>query len=280
MLPLPRPFWYHVHGCTTQPAIACLVISPDNWTPMDSYLDREFDQLPEPDAPAGFTLERRFVRMVVASIVLHIILSTPFFIDGRWSSPPPAVPLVDLSLVQQPSSPAAAAPPQQEMVEPVPAQPAAPAAEQQAPPVESHEQAPVADTTPALPEQTSFGLGMSRGYFKSIADGQTLRPDIRDYYFAMLKKINDSWWAHGTAQARNGVVREPVIDVLVARNGEIVRKALLKSSGNPAYDREILSAVDAASPLPALPESYGGDFFEAPVRLVAPRGLMLGSGLF
>jgi len=246
---------------------------------MDSYLDREFDQLSEPDAPSRFTPDRRFVRMVIASISLHIILSTPLFMIGRWSRSVPTVPLVDLSLIQQPSQPTTVAPLPQEMVEPAPVQTAAPPTEQQAPTVEPTDQ-PAAAVTVADPlQQTSFGMGMSRGYFKSIADGQTLRPDIRNYYFAMLEKINDSWWANSRTN-RDGVVREPLITVWVDRNGEIVRKTLQRSSGNPVYDREILKAIDAAAPLPALPESYGGNFFEAPVRLVAPRGLMLDGGIF
>ena len=246
---------------------------------MNSYIDREFDHISEPAASTGIPLDRRFILMVAASILVHLILSAPFFINGRWSRTVPAIPLVDLSLVQSSPQPAATAPPQPELVEPPPA----PLAET---PVDQHKaadqntaQPAVVKSTPDPLQQTSFGLGISRGYFKSIAEGQTLRSDIKDYYFAMLEKINESWWAN-SGQNRDGVMREPLIDVWVARNGEIINKSLLKSSGNPAYDREILRAVDAAAPLPALPESFDGDIFQAPVRLVAPRGLMLGSGIF
>jgi protein TonB len=117
---------------------------------------------------------------------------------------------------------------------------------------------------------------MSRGFFKSLAEGQSLKSDIRDYYFVMLDKINESWWRNGMAN-REGVFQEPLIEVQITRNGEIANRALVRSSGNPAYDRSILKAIDAAAPLPPLPNSFTGEFFQAPVRLVAPLGLMQGA---
>lgn len=245
---------------------------------MDSYIDREFDTPPDQTVATGISLDRRFTRMVAASVLLHLVLSTPFFITGRWSRPSAYAPLVDLSLEQPSPGPASVTPPLQKPAE-IPA-----VLPPEQPAVESSSSTAKDQPPPATPvadpfQQTSFGLGISRGFFRSIADGQSLKPDIKDYYFAMLEKINASWWANG-GSTRDGVVQEPLIDVLVGRNGEIIRKMLVRSSGNPAYDRDILRAVDAAAPLPALPESFGGDVFEAPVKLVAPRGLMVGSGLF
>ncbi len=243
---------------------------------MNSFIDRKTHRFTDFDARYNIAPKGRFVLMILVSIVLHLAISTPFFISGQRGTPIPPVPLVDLSLIRQSAQPV---PPPPAMKKPHPEQSAAPAVEPRPPAAEQNSQ-PAAETATSNPlQQTSFGLGISRGYFKSIADGQSLRPDIRDYYFAVLDKINDSWWKLGSIKQKV-VTREPVIDVWIARNGEVVNKSVLKSSGSPAYDRMMLEAVDAAAPFPALPESYAGDYFEAPVRLVTPRGVMLGEGLF
>ncbi len=113
---------------------------------------------------------------------------------------------------------------------------------------------------------------MTRGYFRSLAEGETLRDDIRMYYFSMLQNINEKWWLDESIDRKG--IKEVVIDIIVAKNGEIVAKQLIRGSGNAAYDNSVLKALEAASPLPPLPESYHGDFFQAPIRLVPPLNLL------
>lgn len=119
---------------------------------------------------------------------------------------------------------------------------------------------------------SSLSLGMSRGFFRSLADGDTLRSDIKEYYFTLVQRINEQWWAvAGQTKAEVGR-REALVTVVLKRNGEVLDVRLLKSSGSPEYDRMILNALQAA-PLPPLPDSYPGEFFQAPFRLMAPLGL-------
>lgn len=240
---------------------------------MDSFIDREYEH-PEDDATPALSLDGRFFRMLGASLALHVTLSALLLAGGARNGGTPQAPLVDLAMVQ-PAAPSAPTPPAMT----VPAAPAIttpppdPAAATTPPPPA----APAAATEASSPlTRTSFGLGISRGYFRSLGDGHSLRPEVRDYYFTMLEKINQNWWTYSAA-LRDGIPQEPVINVWVGRNGEIIRRELLQSSGSAACDRAIMQAVDASSPLPALPAGFSAEVFEAPVRLVTPRGLMVDS---
>lgn len=99
-----------------------------------------------------------------------------------------------------------------------------------------------------------------------------MRDDIRMYYFSLLQNINEKWWLDKNIDRKG--IREVVMNIIVARNGEIVAKQLIRGSGNAAYDKAVLNALEAAGPLPPLPESYNGDFFQAPIRLVPPLNLL------
>jgi protein TonB len=123
-------------------------------------------------------------------------------------------------------------------------------------------------------QQNALSLGMNFGFFRSFADGESLRHEIREYYLTMLQKINESWWLIGGADPR-GVRQNASIIVRIARNGDIIERKVVNGSGNAEYDRTILRALDVATPFPPLPESYQGFYFDAPLRLVVPSGLML-----
>lgn len=132
----------------------------------------------------------------------------------------------------------------------------------------------VSPPPPAQANDSSLSLGLTRGFFRSLADGETLRSDVREYYFALVERVNEQWW---TTAARTDMElgrREALVTITVRKSGEIFDVRLLKSSGNDDYDRMIVDALQAASNLPPLPESFPGEFFQAPLRLMAPRGLL------
>ena len=128
----------------------------------------------------------------------------------------------------------------------------------------------VEETT--LTDPSSLGLGLTKGYFKSLGNGETLREGVKEYYLAMLQVVNQKWWLD--PDVTKGRIAPLMIDLIIARNGEIVDKRVLVSSGNPRYDRAVLAAISAANPLPPLPASYQGAYFEAPIRLVPPLNLL------
>lgn len=124
---------------------------------------------------------------------------------------------------------------------------------------------------PEAMQKFSFSLGLVNGHFGTIADGKSLRDDMREYYLSMLRTINEKWWVDGSRYERVGGA---IINIVIARNGEIVRANMLQSSGNPAYDRAMLKALEGASPVPPLPANFIGGYFTAPIRFNPPLNLL------
>jgi protein TonB len=248
---------------------------------MDALIDREFQQLHHP-----FQARRKrdfFGRMLAISLALHVISSAILLSPQRSALKVPQVSYLDLKNMQFQEQPAAVQP-QEQKAEHVVAPPS------QAPPLsvplsemeklqrDVRQSLDNAETNSEALQQRSFGLGLTNGYFSSIAQGETLRGDIREYYFIILREINEKWWLNKNSQ--QGGVRGAIINIVIARNGTILEKTLTRSSGNPAFDKAMLQTIEAASPLLPLPASYDMDFFSAPLKFVGPLNLFssLGNG--
>ena len=226
---------------------------------------------------------------IAASVILHLLCTVALLSLPQGSPGQPAITYIDLSAPQQ--KPAPMTPPAKEAVpeplaqkpEPLPPEMPLPA---EKPPVA--EPAPLTQPPNAVPELpaapqeaqaaeprslTTLGLGLTKGYFKSLGDGETLRDGVKGYYLDMLQVINEKWWLD--QQFDKQKISTIVVNITVARSGEIVGSAVMISSGNPRYDRAVLAALKAASPLPPLPPEYDGELFQAPIRLVPPLHLML-----
>jgi protein TonB len=129
-----------------------------------------------------------------------------------------------------------------------------------------------AESAPETIRQSSLALGITNGYFSSIANGQSLNDDIRDYYFTILRSINDKWWIGNTDHA--GAKRRALINVVIARDGKVLQAEIVQGSGSFSYDRSLLKALEAAGPFPPLPERYQQVFFLAPLLFNPPLNLM------
>ena len=235
------------------------------------------DALPQLDAVEPIKPNKYLVIGIAASITLHLIcVFVLLTLPPGSRTPTPSVTYVDLGATQHPAP--TTAPPRE-------ATPPTPVPEAQTPPVpESPPQARQPQTSPAqspatqetrVEEQRShtvMGLGLTKGYFRSLGEGETLRVGIKGYYLEMLQGINEKWWIDQELDKRH--LAPVVINLTVARNGEIVDTVIMRGSGNSRYDKAVLKALAAASPLPPLPPSYEGDFFQAPIRLVPPLNLM------
>lgn len=119
---------------------------------------------------------------------------------------------------------------------------------------------------------TPLGLGMTHGYFSGLADGKSLRDDIRGYYFEMVEKINREWWD------KAGLLKEPlrqdgIFELLVQRDGTIVSVRMQQGTGSNEADRLLMEIIRKASPLSPLPSSYNLGLFQAPLRVKAPSFL-------
>ncbi|HEY5513081.1 MAG TPA: TonB family protein [Geomonas sp.] len=233
----------------------------------------------------------RFNKLLVlgaaASVILHLACTIALFILPQGSpATTSSVTYIDLGAPLQPAPavvPSAVVPPM--VVPPKEATPQEVAQEPET--TQVPEPLPQVQQTKAMPDQaaapqetrteeqrphTTIGLGLTKGYFKGLGDGETLREGIKGYYLEMLQGINEKWWLDQQLDKKR--IAPVVATITVARNGDIVGSRILKGSGNLRYDKAVLAALVAASPLPPLPASYVGDFFEAPIRLVPPLNLM------
>jgi len=239
---------------------------------MDSFIDRELEN-PVPEQKQRHRTEGAFGRMLAASILLHLAMGL-YLMGPGGGAPTAGIPVFDLSTISFPQPPAAMTTPPEQPSEPEPVQtetPPEPSAREEL--SQSLDQAlRQSETVPEVLQQASLGLGLSRGYFNSLAEGKSLRGDIRVYYFDMLRRLNEVWWAHGV-QGMNPGKREALVDLEINRDGVLLRRTLVRSTGDRQLDRAILGVVDAASPFPPLPQSYEERTFSAPLRLSVPLNL-------
>ena len=211
---------------------------------------------------------------LVISLLLHggaalvVVYLGAFTTVGKHSSNI-TIQEIELSPSLTAPSPPLAAPP--EMVEPSPSplpeveklllEP--PAAIQPQPPVSEN-----AEKEGGL-ISTPLGLGMTHGYFSMLADGKSLREDIRAYYFVMVEKINREWWDKAS------LLKEPLredgaFEISIQRDGVIESLRLLRGTGSKEADRLIADIIRKASPLPPLPSTYDSDLFRVPIKVKAP----------
>jgi len=229
--------------------------------------------------PVGQRPRDYFARMLAISLTLHVISSVILLAPRQGAITLPTVSYLDLKdisfgerVMTPPPDPTPAETPKEttpRVAVPDPSAAAYPEADRFEQDVRTS--VSEAKTDPDALRERSFSLGLSSGYFSSIASGETLRDNIRDYYFQMLREINEKWWLN--SGSRSGGWRGAIVEVVVARNGAIVDKVLVRSSGNRTFDRAIMTTLTQADPLPPLPEDYQPEFFRAPLRFVAPLNL-------
>lgn len=223
-----------------------------------------------------------FIRMVAASFVLHFLFSIMVMLPGRNSAQAPAPVFVELA--QTPSTIATEPAPDASEVEDAQEESRAPA-EMAAPeePEAGPEMAKLAkgietslDQAASVPEtihQSSIGLGMTAGYFGSFSEGETLKDEIREYYFLLMRRINEAWWLSSRNSPLMG--RGASINIMITREGKIVAAEILQGSGDADYDRLLMESLKKAGPLPPLPRSFPQRIFAAPIRFNPPLNLML-----
>jgi protein TonB len=221
-----------------------------------------------------------FARTVSVSLVLHLAAALVLLLPAGQRFRSTSLPAVDLAM----EYPVPAAVPT-----PAPALAAVPVTNAQAvpevspPPVPT----PVADRleTASLAatrgpdasgeavRQHAIGLGMLTGQFGSFAEGESLKDDIREYYFTLMRRVNEVWWLTGAERSR--LAGGASITMVITREGRLASCELLESSGDRAHDHLLLETLKKAEPLPPLPASYRWPTFNAPVRFIPPLGLML-----
>lgn len=207
---------------------------------------------------------------VAGSIFLHSLLSIPLMLPGSTVQTS-EVTFVDLAVSEPVTQQPVQSKPKPEMVSPS----ESPVIEEDEP-VEKTEELETADQPEAKaqpqPQQQAqmdhVSLGLTRGYFHTLANGRTLHPELRDYYLDLMERVNEKWWA---VEVDHRQIRNEVLAVVfIARNGVLVSTRIVKSSGDPAMDDMVVETIASAAPFSPLPEDYPIDFFQAPIRLMPP----------
>lgn len=217
-----------------------------------------------------------FVCAIVISVILHLAASTVLLLPGRYSAAPAAPLFVELESMAAPAEA-----PQQRAEQPedpplpqpqvLPQSTAESVKMEQA--IESSLQRAV--QTPAAVHESSIGLGMISGHFASFAQGESLKDEIRIYYFELMRRINEVWWTTGST--KGSFVASAAVNIMISRDGKVVGCDLLESSGSREQDQALLESIKKAEPLPPLPQSFPQRTFTAPIRFVPPLRLMLPS---
>jgi len=221
---------------------------------------------------------------ITGSIILHLVCALVLLGQpAEAPAPSPTVTYIDLSALKKPAPMVAPLPETTppKIQEPLPQPQPVP---QPAPIPETVPQAQQPKAAPAQPaaaqeitveeprSHTIMGLGLTKGYFRSLGEGENLREGVKGYYLEMLQVINEKWWMDQQIDKRS--LAPVIVNITVARNGAIIDCYIMRGSGYPRYDRAVLASLAATSPLPPLPANFEGDTFQAPIRLVPPLKLM------
>ncbi len=211
--------------------------------------------------------------MLALSLLLHAFAFAPFLSRGTGRFNKAVVAYMDLNMEMAENKVPAGSIPAVKNEAPIqPPAPAEPLSELDKLRENTRKTLGNAASQPEAVQEASLGLGMTSGYFTSIGDGDTLRDDIREYYFELLRRVNEKWWLNRDSHGKGW--KSAVFYLVIARDGKIMDRTMVESSGNPACDKAMMQALEAASPLPPLPETYRGDFFQAPLRFNMPLNLL------
>lgn len=215
-----------------------------------------------------------FVCTIVISVILHLAASTVLLLPGRYSAAPAFPLFVELASMAEPAESPQQSPAQPENP-PLPPPEVLP----QATPESAKMEQAIASSlqravqTPDAVHESSIGLGIISGHFASFAQGESLKDEIRVYYFELMRRINEVWWTTGAT--KGSFVATAAVNIMISRDGTVVGCDLLESSGSREQDQALLESIKKAEPLPPLPQNFPQRTFTAPIRFVPPLRLML-----
>jgi protein TonB len=158
---------------------------------------------------------------------------------------------------------------------PVPPNPTAPSPPIQAPapkpPVKTQPKPQPPAVTRALREDRHDGMPGTAAHPASISPGQgaAQRQAEEDYFRQIVEKISRYRFYSQQQNSEHGLV---VTRLTLARDGQVLDVALLKSSGSATLDSAVMQTIRQASPFPPLPAETGGSqTFIVPVNYTRDR---------
>ncbi|MAC37493.1 MAG: protein TolA [Halieaceae bacterium] len=196
------------------------------------------------------------------SLLLHIVVASLLFL--RWSGPtevvasvPVALP-IQATIVRTETAKAASKPKPKAKPEPKPKSAEIPTTKPEPPPVAVTPQPKAADPTPAeeiaLQMDAQQLAALTREELTSLIDAEqaasgSLEPSLRDVVAATIQAAVISRWTRPPS-ARNGMVS--ILSIQLVPTGEVVGVGVIQSSGNTAFDRSAVTAVERAGRFPEI----------------------------
>ena len=196
------------------------------------------------------------------SLLLHIVVASLLFL--RWSGPtevvasvPVALP-IQATIVRTETAKAASKPKPKAKPEPKPKSAEIPTTKPEPPPVAVTPQPKAADPTPAeeiaLQMDAEQLAALTREELTSLIDAEqaasgSLEPSLRDVVAATIQAAVISRWTRPPS-ARNGMVS--ILSIQLVPTGEVVGVGVIQSSGNTAFDRSAMTAVERAGRFPEI----------------------------
>ena len=196
------------------------------------------------------------------SLLLHIVVASLLFL--RWSGPtevvasvPVALP-IQATIVRTETAKAASKPKPKGKPEPKPKSAEIPTTKPEPPPVAVTPQPKAADPTPAeeiaLQMDAEQLAALTREELTSLIDAEqaasgSLEPSLRDVVAATIQAAVISRWTRPPS-ARNGMVS--ILSIQLVPPGEVVGVGVIQSSGNTAFDRSAVTAVERAGRFPEI----------------------------
>lgn len=196
------------------------------------------------------------------SLLLHIVVASLLFL--RWSGPtevvasvPVALP-IQATIVRTETAKTASKPKPKAKPEPKPKSAEIPTTKPEPPPVAVTPQPKAADPTPAeeiaLQMDAEQLAALTREELTSLIDAEqaasgSLEPSLRDVVAATIQAAVISRWTRPPS-ARNGMVS--ILSIQLVPTGEVVGVGVIQSSGNTAFDRSAMTAVERAGRFPEI----------------------------
>ena len=112
----------------------------------------------------------------------------------------------------------------------------------------------VGSSQPSKPAVSSADIQKA---LSGIASGPSGDPSRFNAWYAQVQSLFYARWTPSGSTANSAVVR-----ISIRKNGQIQKRAKIKGSGDPLFDRTVMDAVNAVSTLPKPPSDYPYDYVE------------------
>lgn len=115
-------------------------------------------------------------------------------------------------------------------------------------------------SSPKPPSITSADIKKAFAGLATSSSASAGNPSqFNDYYAQVMSLFYNHWKPPASASSATG---SAIVKISIRSNGQIVKRAKIKGSGDALYDRTVMDAVNAVSTLPRPPSNYPYDFVE------------------